>query len=200
MPIKNQKHIDTQRIHMALVKPLGRWQYLLGKWLGIVLLDGLLVALVGGGVFAVAAAVRRLPAADVADRRAVDEEVFTARSVARPEHPRGGDFEADVAAAIAQQEIFGPVLCVMPFESEDEVVSLANSSDYGLAAGIWTEDFSRAWRVARAIDAGTVWINTYKRLSISAPFGGFKDSGLGREKGVCGRRLYQQVKSVYFGL
>ena len=96
--------IDTQRIHMALVKPLGRWQYLLGKWLGIVLLDGLLVALVGGGVFAVAAAVRRLPAADVADRRAVDEEVFTARSVARPEHPRGGDFEADVAAAIAQLE------------------------------------------------------------------------------------------------
>jgi hypothetical protein len=95
--------IDTQRIHMALVKPLGRWQYLLGKWLGIVLLDGLLVALVGGGVFAVAAAVRRLPAADAADRRAVDEEVFTARSVARPEHPRGADFEADVTAAIEQQ-------------------------------------------------------------------------------------------------
>lgn len=96
--------IDTQRIHMALVKPLGRWQYLLGKWLGIVLLDGLLVALVGGGVFAVAEAVRRLPAADAADRRAVDEEVFTARSVTRPEHPRGDDFAADVAAAIAQLE------------------------------------------------------------------------------------------------
>jgi hypothetical protein len=96
--------IDSQRIHMALVKPLGRWQYLLGKWLGIVLLDGLLVALVGGGVFAVATAVRRLPAADAADRRAVDEEVFTARSVARPEHPRGAEFEADVAAAIDQFE------------------------------------------------------------------------------------------------
>ena len=94
--------IDSQRIHLALVKPLGRWQYLLGKWLGIVLLDALLVALVGGGVVAVAAAVRRLPAADAADRRAVDEEVFTARSVARPQHPRGADFEAAVAAAIEQ--------------------------------------------------------------------------------------------------
>ena len=94
--------IDSQRIHMALVKPLGRGQYLLGKWLGIVLLDGLLVALVGGGVFATATVVRRLPANDAADRRAVDEEVFTARSAARPEHPRGRDFEADVAAAIEQ--------------------------------------------------------------------------------------------------
>ncbi len=94
--------IDSQRIHMVLVKPLGRWQYLLGKWVGIVLLDGLLVALVGGGVFAVAATVRQMPAADAADRRAVDEEVFTARSVARPEHPRGTDFEADVGAAIEQ--------------------------------------------------------------------------------------------------
>ena len=94
--------IDSQRIHMVLVKPLGRWQYLLGKWLGIVLLDGLLVALVGGGVFTVAATVRQMPAADAADRLAVDEEVFTARSVARPEHPRGTDFKADVDAAIEQ--------------------------------------------------------------------------------------------------
>lgn len=94
--------IDSQRIHMALVKPLARWQYLLGKWLGIVLLNALLVALVGGGVFATAEAIRRLPAADAADRRAVDEEVFTARSVARPEHPRGADFDADIAADIEQ--------------------------------------------------------------------------------------------------
>lgn len=92
--------IDSQRIHMALVKPLARWQYLLGKWLGIVLLNGLLVALVGGGVFATAEAIRRLPAADAADRRAVDEEVFTARSVARPVHPSGADFDASVEADI----------------------------------------------------------------------------------------------------
>jgi betaine-aldehyde dehydrogenase len=106
----------------------------------------------------------------------------------------------DNTAAIAQQEIFGPVLCVMPFDTEDEVIAMANDSDYGLAAGIWTEDFSRAWRVGRAIDAGTVWINTYKRLSISAPFGGFKASGLGREKGISGLRLYQQPKSMYLAV
>lgn len=106
----------------------------------------------------------------------------------------------DNDAAIAQQEIFGPVLCVMPFDTEEDVIAMANRSDYGLAAGIWTEDFSRAWRVARAIEAGTVWVNTYKRLSIAAPFGGFKDSGLGREKGISGLRLYQQSKSIYLGL
>ncbi len=96
--------IDSQRIHMSLVKPLARWQYLLGKWLGIVLLDALLVALVGGGVFATAQTLRRMPAADAADRRAIDEEVFTARSVARPAHPRGDDFFVDVEAAIEQAQ------------------------------------------------------------------------------------------------
>jgi len=103
-------------------------------------------------------------------------------------------------AAIAQQEIFGPVLCVMPFDTEDDLIAQANDSAYGLAAGIWTADFPRAWRVARALEAGTVWINTYKQLSIATPFGGFKDSGLGREKGLTGMRLYQQAKGVYFGL
>ncbi len=92
--------IDSQRIHMALVKPIQRWQYLLGKWLGIVLFDGLLVALAGIGVYAGAQALRLMPEADAADRRAVDEQVFTARSTARPVHPRGKDFEADVTAAI----------------------------------------------------------------------------------------------------
>jgi betaine-aldehyde dehydrogenase len=106
----------------------------------------------------------------------------------------------DNEAAIAQQEIFGPVLCVLPFDDEDDVIAQANDSVYGLAAGIWTQDYKRAWRVARALDAGTVWINTYKQLSISTPFGGFKESGYGREKGVTGLRLYQQSKGVYFGL
>jgi betaine-aldehyde dehydrogenase len=106
----------------------------------------------------------------------------------------------DNRAAIAQQEIFGPVLCAMPFEDEDDLIAQANDSAYGLAAGIWTRDFARAWRVARRLEAGTVWINTYKQLSIATPFGGFKDSGIGREKGVGGMRLYQQAKGIYVGL
>jgi betaine-aldehyde dehydrogenase len=101
---------------------------------------------------------------------------------------------------IAQQEIFGPVLCVLPFENEEDVIAQANDSVYGLAAGIWTADYKRAWRVARALEAGTVWINTYKQLSVATPFGGFKESGLGREKGLTGMRLYQQTKSIYLGL
>lgn len=100
-------------------------------------------------------------------------------------------------ARVCREEIFGPVLCVIPFDDEDEVVAQANDSDYGLACGIWTRNFVRAWRVASAIQAGTVWINTYKQLSIAAAFGGYKDSGLGREKGPGGLDLYQQSKSIY---
>ena len=106
----------------------------------------------------------------------------------------------DNAVAIAREEIFGPVLCVLPFEDEADLVAQANDSAYGLAAGLWTADYKRAWRVARALEAGTVWINTYKQLSIAAPFGGFKDSGIGREKGITGMRLYQQPKSIYLGM
>jgi len=106
----------------------------------------------------------------------------------------------DNTSRTCREEIFGPVLCVLPFDGEDDVIRQANDSVYGLACGIWTADFERAWRVARAIDAGSVWINTYKQLSISTPFGGFKESGIGREKGVPGLRLYQQPKSIYVGL
>jgi len=106
----------------------------------------------------------------------------------------------DNQAVIARDEIFGPVLCVLPFDDEEDLIAQANDSVYGLAAGIWTRDFSCAWRVARRLDVGTVWINTYKQLSIATPFGGFKDSGMGREKGANGMRLYQQTKGVYVGL
>lgn len=96
--------IDSQRIHMTLVKPIQRWQYLLGKWLGIVLLDAVLVGIVGIGVFLGAVAIGRLPAADASDRRAVDEQVFTARQTARPEHPDGAEFDAAIAASIEQMQ------------------------------------------------------------------------------------------------
>src|SRR5271170_2173304 len=85
-------------------------------------------------------------------------------------------------ARTCQEEIFGPVLIVLPFEDEDDLVAQANASVYGLAAGIWTGDYRRAWRIARQLETGTVWINTYKQLSISTPFGGVKESGIGREK------------------
>ena len=101
---------------------------------------------------------------------------------------------------IAQQEIFGPVLCAMPFDNEDDLLQKANDISYGLAAGIWTADYKRAWRVARALEAGMVWINTYKQFSTAAPFGGFKDSGLGREKGLQGIRTYQQVKTLFWSM
>jgi betaine-aldehyde dehydrogenase len=103
-------------------------------------------------------------------------------------------------ASVVQQEIFGPVLCILPFDNEENLIAQANQTVYGLAAGIWTADYKRAWRVARALEAGTVWINTYKQLSIAAPFGGFKDSGLGREKGVQAIRNYQQAKSIYWSM
>ncbi|MCA0872516.1 aldehyde dehydrogenase family protein [Seohaeicola saemankumensis] len=106
----------------------------------------------------------------------------------------------DNRSELAQEEIFGPVLCVLPFDGEEALIKAANDSVYGLAAGIWTADYRRAWRVARAIEAGTVWINTYKQLSIAAPFGGYKLSGLGREKGIQGMRAYQQTKSMYWAV
>jgi betaine-aldehyde dehydrogenase len=106
----------------------------------------------------------------------------------------------DNTSSLAQQEVFGPVLCVLPFDDEDDLIAQANDSAFGLASGIWTRDFARAWRVGKALQAGVVWVNTYKQLSIATPFGGFKESGIGREKGVTGMRLYQQSKAFYLGL
>ena len=101
---------------------------------------------------------------------------------------------------LCQEEIFGPVLVALPFDDEDDLVAQANDSVYALAAGIWTRDYRRAWRIARAVQAGTVWINTYKQFSISTPFGGWRESGLGREKGRRGILEYMEQKSLYWGL
>ncbi|WP_296556453.1 aldehyde dehydrogenase [Pigmentiphaga sp.] len=103
-------------------------------------------------------------------------------------------------ARISQEEIFGPVLVAMPFDNEENLIEQANDSVYALAAGIWTSDYKRAWRVGRAVQAGTVWINTYKFFSISTPFGGWRDSGLGREKGRLGILQYMEQKGMYWGM
>ena len=101
---------------------------------------------------------------------------------------------------LCRDEVFGPVLALLPFENEADLVRQSNDNSYGLACGIYTRDFPKAWRVARAIDTGTVWINTYKQFSISTPFGGTKDSGLGREKGREGIRAWMAQKSLYLDL
>lgn len=106
----------------------------------------------------------------------------------------------DNTAKICREEIFGPVAVVLPFENEEDLVAMSNDNEYGLAAGIWTRDFQKAYRLARRLEAGTVWINTYKQFSVSTPFGGVKDSGLGREKGRKGILEYMNQKSLYWGL
>lgn len=104
------------------------------------------------------------------------------------------------SARICREEVFGPVLAVLPFRDEDDLIAQANDSVYGLAAGIWSNDYRRIWRVVRALEAGTVWINTYKQFSISTPFGGWKASGPGLEKGRLGIRGYLRQKSLYWDL
>ncbi|NMZ12744.1 aldehyde dehydrogenase [Pseudomonas proteolytica] len=101
---------------------------------------------------------------------------------------------------VCQEEIFGPVLVAMPFDDEEQLLEQANDSLYALAAGIWSRDYKRAWALGRRLQAGTVWINTYKQFSISTPFGGWRDSGLGREKGRLGILQYMEQKSLYWGM
>jgi aldehyde dehydrogenase (NAD+) len=98
---------------------------------------------------------------------------------------------------ILQEENFGPILTLTKFEGDDEAVTLANQTRYGLAHGIWTTNLKRAHRVARALEAGTVWINTYRTFAFNSPQGGYKDSGIGRENGIESIFEYLQTKSVW---
>jgi aldehyde dehydrogenase (NAD+)/phenylacetaldehyde dehydrogenase len=101
---------------------------------------------------------------------------------------------------IARDEIFGPVVAVIPFETAEEAISIGNATTYGLAAGVWTRDIGKAHRIAQELRAGTVWINSYNMFDVASPFGGYKSSGFGRENGIYALDNYTQIKSVWVSL
>ncbi|TPP10272.1 betaine-aldehyde dehydrogenase [Rhizobium glycinendophyticum] len=101
---------------------------------------------------------------------------------------------------IAREEIFGPVMCVLDFEDEAEVIARANATEFGLSAGVFTADFSRAHRVVDQLEAGTLWINTYNLCPVEIPFGGSKQSGFGRENSAAALEHYSELKTIYVGM
>ena len=118
------------------------------------------------------------------------------RALLRADGPHGVTPDSE----IAQTEVFGPVLAVIPFEDEADAVRIANSTPYALAAGVWTRDVKRAHRMARALDAGTIWVNTYRAVSPLSPFGGSGLSGFGRENGMEAITAFTKTKSVWIEL
>ena len=139
-------------------------------------------------------------------QRAVAEGATVLCGGARPaiaEFPEGYFYQPTIVHQLKKDnflmrnEVFGPVLAVTPFKDEAEVLALANDTEFGLAAGVWTHDIRRAHKMARALESGTVWINTYRALTFNSPFGGYKASGIGRQNGIEAVYQYLQTKSVW---
>ena len=108
--------------------------------------------------------------------------------------------DVDNKMRVAQEEIFGPVACVIKFHDEDEVIAMANDSSYGLGGAVWTRDINRAIRVSRGIETGRMWVNTYNSIPEGAPFGGYKASGIGRETHKVILEHYTQMKNIMINL
>ena len=125
------------------------------------------------------------------------------RRPAMAQFPNGFFFEPTIVGVtdqrnfLIQNEVFGPVLTVTPFDDVDDVIDLANGTTFGLAAGVWTRDFGRAHVMARRLQAGTIWLNTYRTMGFRSPFGGYKSSGIGRQNGIDAIYQYLQTKSVW---
>lgn len=131
------------------------------------------------------------------------ELVLGGGAAQRPECGAGWFVEPTIFAGvhnkmrIAQEEVFGPILSVIRFKDEAEAIDIANDVRFGLGAGVWTSDIGRAFRMAERVQSGTVWVNTYRAVSYMSPFGGYKDSGIGRENGIDAVNEYLQTKSVW---
>lgn len=140
-------------------------------------------------------------------RRGVDEGSRLRTGGSRTRTDSGGSFveptvfdRVEAGAGLAREEIFGPVLSVISFNTLEEAVELANATQYGLAAGLWTSDLSTAHRVSRALKAGTVWVNCYEEGDLTVPFGGMKQSGNGRDKSAHALEKYTELKTTWIQL